>query len=187
MLEKTVILIKHDGVQRGLVGELIKRFEQRGLKIAAMKLIHPDKKLADKHYVMTEAWIKKLAANTRKAAAEKGITIKESDEEIARRVKGWSMKYLMEGPVVAIVLEGHHAIEIGRKIVGPAEPRGAPIGTIRGDYSVDSYEMADKLGRPLRNLVHASGNKEEADNEIKIWFKNDEIYDYERKDWQVLH
>jgi len=187
MLEKTVVLIKHDGVQRGLVGELIKRFEQKGLKISAMKLIHADKELADRHYVMTDAWIKKLANNTRRAAAEKGETMEESDAEIAGRVKKWSMKYLMEGPVVAILFEGYHAIEVGRKIVGPAEPRGAPLGTIRGDYSVDSYEMADKLKRPVRNLVHASGNKEEADNEIKLWFKHSEIYDYERKDWQIIH
>ncbi len=187
MIDRTLILVKHDGVQRGLVGEIIKRFEQKGLKIAAMKLTLPTEDLADKHYVMTEEWIKKLATNTRKAAAEKGQDITETDEEIAARVKGWLKVYLTEGPIVAIVFEGYHAIEIGRKIVGPAEPRSAAIGTIRGDYTIESYEMADNLKRPLRNLVHASGSKEEANNEIPLWFSESEIYDYDKHAWKVMH
>lgn len=186
-IERTLILIKHDGMQRGLVGEIVGRFERKGLKIAAMKMLHPTEELADKHYVMTEAWIKKLAGLTRKAADEKNEKIDMTDEEIAGRVKGWNMKYLTEGPIIAIVFEGYHAIEIGRKISGPAEPRSAPLGTVRGDFSVDSYDMADVLQRPTRNLMHASGNKEEADNEIPLWFSESEIFDYEKEDWKVMH
>ncbi len=187
LIEKTFIAIKHDGVQRGLVGEIIKRFEQRGLKLIAMKMVLPTEAMADKHYVLTPAFITKLGENTRKAAAEKGVKLKETNEEIATRVKNWNIKYLTEGPVVAMIWEGFHAIEIGRKIVGPAESRGAPIGTIRGDFSVESYDLADKLQRPLRNLIHASGNKEEAANEIKLWFKADEIFSWTNHQWKVMH
>ena len=187
LIEQTFIAVKHDGVQRGLVGEIIKRFEQRGLKIVATKMVLPTEAIADKHYVLTPAFIKKLGENTRKAAASKGKEIKETNEEIATRVKNWNMKYLTEGPVIAMIWEGFHAIEIGRKIVGPAESRGAPIGTIRGDFSSESYDMADSLERPLRNLVHASGNKEEADNEINLWFKDEEIFSWEKARWKVMH
>jgi len=187
LIEKTFIAVKHDGVQRGLVGEIVKRFEQRGLKLVAMKMVFPTEAIADKHYVLTPAFIEKLGENTRKAAASEGREVKETNEEIATRVKNWNMKYLTEGPVVAMIWEGFHAIEIGRKIVGPAESRGAPIGTIRGDFSTESYSMADKLGRPLRNLVHASGDKAEADNEIKLWFKDEEVFSWEKDRWRVMH
>lgn len=187
LIERTFIAIKHDGVQRGLVGEIIKRFEQRGLKLVAIKMVLPTTAMADKHYVLTPAFIQKLGENTRKAAAEKGLKLKETNEEIATKVKNWNMTYLTEGPVVAMIWEGFHAIEIGRKIVGPAESRSAPIGTIRGDYSVESYDLADKLQRPLRNLVHASGNKEEAENEVKLWFRKEELFSWDNYQWQVMH
>ena len=187
LIERTFIAVKHDGVQRGLVGDIIKRFEQRGLKLIGMKMVLPSEEMADKHYVLTPAFIEKLGNNTRKAAEAKGVQITETNEEIATRVKNWNMKYLTEGPVVAMVWEGFHAIEIGRKIVGPAESRGAPIGTIRGDFSVESYDMADKLERPLRNLVHASGNKEEAENELGLWFKDEEVFSWNKDHWKVMH
>jgi nucleoside-diphosphate kinase len=187
LIEQTFIAVKHDGVQRGLVGEIIGRFEQRGLKLVAMKMVLPTEAIADKHYVLTPAFIEKLGENTRKAAASRGEEVKETNEEIATRVKNWNMKYLTEGPVVAMIWEGFHAIEVGRKIVGPAESKGAPIGTIRGDFSTESYGMADKLGRPLRNLVHASGNKEESENEIKLWFTAEEIFGWDKDRWKVMH
>lgn len=187
LIEKTFVAIKHDGVQRGLVGEIIKRFEQRGLKLGAIKMLQADEELATKHYPVTEEWTKNLASNTRKAFAKKGIEIDETDEEIAQRVNSWLKEYITEGPVVAMVWEGAHAIEVVRKLVGTASAKESQPGTIRGDFSVDSYEIADKLGRPVRNLVHASGNKQEADNEIAIWFKPEEIHDWKRKDWEVMH
>ncbi|PIZ51909.1 nucleoside-diphosphate kinase [Candidatus Woesearchaeota archaeon CG_4_10_14_0_2_um_filter_33_13] len=187
LIEKTFIAVKHDGVQRGLVGEILKRFEQRGLKLVALKMVLPTEEVADKHYVLTPAFIQKLGENTRRAAKEKGVELTETNEEIATRVRNWNMKYLTEGPVVAMIWEGFHAIEIGRKIVGPAESKGAPIGTIRGDFSVESYAMADNLKRPLRNLVHASGNKEEAENEIALWFKPEEIFSWDIQHWKVMH
>ncbi|MFH0978694.1 MAG: nucleoside-diphosphate kinase [Candidatus Woesearchaeota archaeon] len=187
LLEKTFVAVKHDGVQRGLVGEVIKRFEQRGLRLAAIKMVHPDNEMAKKHYPMTEEWIKNTAATTRKAWEAKGIKMKETDQEICKRINSWLLKYLTEGPMVAMVWEGIHAIEMGRKIVGTAGPKNAAPGTIRGDYSIDSYELADQKQRALRNIVHASGNKEEAANEVNLWFKKDEMLDYYRKDWDIMH
>lgn len=187
MIQKTVILVKHDGVQRGLVGEIIKRFEQKGLRIAAIKMVQPTRTLAKKQYKLTPAWVKKLATNTRKAAEDKGIKMKETNKQIAERVRKWLMDYLCEGPIVVILFEGYHAIEIGRKIIGHVEARQAEIGTIRGDYSTESYEIADFKKRPIRNLVHASGNKEEANNEVKLWFSKKEIHDYNLHGWQIMH
>ena len=187
MMEKTVILVKHDGVQRGLVGEIIKRFEQRGLRIAGMKMIQSTKDMAKRQYKLTPAWIKKLGDNTRIEAEGRGIKLKETNKEIAERVQKWLMNYLCEGPIVAMVFEGYHAIEIGRKIVGHAEARQAEIGTIRGDFSTESYQLADAKQRPLKNIVHASGNKEESDNEVKLWFSKKEIHDYDLHGWQIMH
>ena len=187
LIERTFVAVKHDGVQRGLVGEIIKRFEQRGLKIAALKMVHVDKKFAGRHYPITDAWVKNLADNTRKAYAKRGITLKETDRQISERINNWLKDYLTEGPVVAMVWEGYHAIEMCRKIIGAAEARSATPGTIRGDYSVDSYDLADVKKRPVRNLVHASGNVQEAENEIGLWFGKEEIHDYVRKDWEVIH
>ena len=187
MLEKTVIIVKHDGIQRGLVGEVIKRFEQKGLRIAAIKMTHPDKEISQRQYRLTEDWIKKIGETTRKTLESRGIKVKETNEQIAKRVQRWLMDYLTEGPVAAMIFEGYHAIEIGRKIIGTAEARSAPPGTIRGDFSTDSYELGDSLGRPVRNIVHASGNKEEAENEIKIWFSKKEIHDYTKHDWKIIH
>jgi len=186
-MERTLILVKHDGVQRGLVGEIIKRFEDKGLRIAALKMVHPDKNIAEKQYRMTPDWIEKLGNNTRKAAEKSGTKMDESNEEIAARVKNWLIGYLCEGPVAAMIFEGFHAIEIGRKIVGHAEARQAEIGTIRGDYTVDSYELADKDQRPIRNIVHASGNKEEAQTETSLWFAEHEIFDYDLHRWKIMH
>ena len=154
MIEKTLVLIKPDGVKRGLIGELVKRFENRGLKIAGLKMAWIDEEFAKKHYT----------------------------EDISKRrgehVRNYLVKFLQESPVVAIVIEGINAIEIVRKIVGGTEPRAAQPGTIRGDFAHVSYSYADKKEMVVRNVVHASGNKEDAEYEISIWFKPEEIYSY---------
>ncbi len=186
-IEKTFIAAKHDALQRGLLGEIIKRFEDKGLKLVALKMVQPTEAMARQHYILTPDFVKKLGENTRKAAASRGMEIKESNEEIAAKVRDWNVKYLTEGPIAAMAWEGFHAIEIGRKIVGHAESRQALIGTIRGDFSVESYEMADLMKRPLRSLVHASGNKEEAENELKLWFNSDEFFSWNKELWKVIH
>ncbi len=177
-MERTLILVKHDGVLKGLVGEILKRFEQIGLKIVGLKLVKASDMMASNHYVVTEEWANALAEKTKKSYAEKGMTLKETPKQIAERVQKMNKIFLQEGPVVAIALEGPHAIDLGRKIVGSTEPRQASPGTIRGDFALDSYALSDNKGRSVRNLVHASGTKAEADREISLWFTAQELYSY---------
>lgn len=187
MIERTLILAKHDAVQRGMVGEIIKRFEQKGFRIAGLKMALPTEEQLGEHYADDMNWKLSVGKKTRETFAKKGVEMKETDEEIGARIRGWNMQGLRGNPIAAIILEGYHAVEAGRKIVGHTEPRQAAIGTIRGDFSIESFALADKQKRVVRNIVHASGSKEEAENEIKIWFKPEEIFDYPKKDWDVIH
>ncbi len=187
MIEKTLILIKPDGVQRGLVGEIIKRFEQKGLKISGIKMVLPNQKQLGEHYAADDIWFESVGKKTREKFSEKGIDMKETNKEIGQRIRNWNMESLSKSPIVAIIFEGYHAVEIGRKIVGPTEPRSAPPGTIRGDFSVESFALADTKSRTTKNLVHASGSTTESEKEIQIWFNKDEIFDYKKEDWQILH
>ncbi len=187
MMERTLILIKQDSIQRGLAGEIIKRFEQRGFKIAAMKMLVPDEKLLGQHYADDLAWKISVGKKTKESMAQKGITMKETEEQIGARIREWNMNILRGKPVIAIIFEGISAVEIGRKIVGHTEPRQAAPGTIRGDFSSESIAFADEKNRVIFNLVHASGSVDEAEREIKVWFKPNEIVEYKKKDWEVIH
>src|SRR3989344_5538291 len=177
LIERTLILCKHDSLQRGLVGEIIKRFEQRGFKIAGTKMIVPTEELLGKHYADDYDWKINTGNKTIEVLKQKGKHTDETPEEIGNKVRAWNIAGLRGSPVIAIIFEGYHAIEIGRKIVGHTEPRSAQPGTIRGDYSMESYDLADSQQRVIRTIVHASGNKKEAENEIKLWFKPEEIFD----------
>lgn len=186
--ERSLILIKPDGVQRGLVGEIISRFEKKGLKITAMKMIWPTRAMAKKHYDQPKEAMMLLGNRTLASYAEKGLKHKFSDPmDIARDIQTRLFEYLVVGPVIAMVIEGAHAIAHVRKIRGATNPLSADIGTITGDYTIDSYFVADADERAIRNLVHASGSVEEAETEIEIWFKKDEIMDYEMAIDQILY
>jgi len=169
--------MKPDAVQRALVGKILERFENVGLKIIGMKMVDASEELLRKHYVV-DNFVKTTVPKTRASYAARGITLKESDVEIATNIQNMLINFMREGPVIAFVLEGPHAVEIVRKLVGGTEPRSAVPGTIRGDFFMDSYIVSDKHGRPIRNLIHASGNIEEATYEVALWFKNDELFDY---------
>jgi nucleoside-diphosphate kinase len=189
--ERTVVLVKPDGVMRGLVGEILTRFERRGLKILALKLVYPSREHAAGHYSGSDDWIKGMGNKTIETFAKYGIdVVKEmgsSDAfEIGKKVQEWNVNYLAMGPVVAIVLEGMHAITTVRKIVGNTLPILAETGTIRGDYSIDTNTAANVDKRAIRNIVHASGDPSEAEHEIKHWFKADELMSYKRSDEDVM-
>ena len=186
-MEKTLILAKPDAVQRGLVGEIIKRFERVGFKISGIKMVHASEEMLGQHYKDDPAWKKSVGDKTLKVAKEKGIEMTETAEEIGARIRKWNMETLKVGPVVAIIFEGHHVVEFGRKIVGSTEPRQSAPGTIRGDYSIESYQLADAKKRTTLNLVHASESRKEAEREIKIWFNDEEIFDYDKKLWEIIH
>jgi nucleoside-diphosphate kinase len=181
-MEKTLVLLKHDSISRGLVGKIISRFEDIGLKIVAMKMILPDESLAKNHYFLDEEWAKAVFEKT-KASYEKDkkdFPFK-NPMEIGSQIQSWNMKFLREGPVIALVLEGTHVIEIVRKLVGSTEPKSSPPGTIRGDFAMmESYALADKNGRVMRNLIHASDSVKSADREIALWFTPSELHSYKK-------
>ncbi len=188
------MIIKPDGVQRGLMGEIVSRFERKGLKVSAMKMVWPTKEMAAKHYDQPETAMKALGERTLANYAEKGEKFWTDDPmEIARDIQKKLLNYLAAGPVLVFVIEGAHAIAHVRKIRGGTNPLTADIGTITGDYTIDSYFIADADERAIRNLVHASGTVEEAENEIKLWFTEGEILDYDMaidrilysKDWEA--
>ncbi|MCA9379513.1 nucleoside-diphosphate kinase [Candidatus Dojkabacteria bacterium] len=186
--ERSLVLIKPDGVQRGLIGEVISRFEKKGLKITAMKLAWPTKELAAKHYDQPHEAMMLLGTRTLQAYEEKGVKHHISDPiEIAKDIQKKLVKFLVTGPVVAMVIEGAHAIQHVRKMRGHTNPLAADVGTITADLTIDSYFIADDAERAIRNLVHASGSVDEAENEIKIWFKESEICDYDLAIEKILY
>ena len=182
MIEKTLILLKHDEVSRSLIGKIITRFEETGLKIVALKMIWPDEHLAKNHYFLDEQWAQNVFEKTKTSYEIDNKKFPYKDAmELGKQIQSWNMKFLREGPVVATVIEGPHAIEIVRKMVGSTEPKASPPGTIRGDFAmIESYAIADKNARVLRNLIHASDSTQNADREIALWFKANEIHSYKK-------
>ncbi|HWQ99749.1 MAG TPA: nucleoside-diphosphate kinase [Candidatus Methylomirabilis sp.] len=179
-LEQTLVLVKPDGVSRGIVGEIIMRFERLGLKIAALKMILPKHEDVDRHYELTDEWMQGVYEKAKKKYADLGQEFPYHDyKTYGESIKTSLVEFLKSGPIVAMVLEGEQAVPLVRKIVGATEPMSAPPGTIRGDYSLDSYALSNAQNRPLRNLIHASGAVEEAKKEIAIWFSNEELHRYE--------
>jgi len=156
--EQTLVLIKPDGVQRGLIGEVIGRFEKVGLKLVGIRLVVPNAEMIGKHY-------------------------SKMKDPILAHLK----KLMTSGPVVAMAWEGAHAVGVVRKLIGSTEPLSSDVGTIRGDYTVDSYQLADADQRAVRNIVHASGNLEEANQEINLWFKSDELVRYRLVSEAILY
>lgn len=183
VVERTLVLIKPDGVARNLIGEIINRFEKIGLKIIGMKMVWADEALAKKHYVLDETWARNVFEKTKKTRETEGSPFPYKDHmEYGGMIQKWNSDFLQEGPVVAIVMEGPHVIEIVRKMVGSTEPRQATPGTIRGDYAMtESYTLANTKGRVLRNLIHASDSVETAEREIFTWFSKQEIHSYKKE------
>jgi nucleoside-diphosphate kinase len=182
--QRTFCMIKPDGVMRGLIGEIIHRIEKAGLKIVAIKMLTPSKEMIKKHYPMSdEAWIARLGKKAKGSLDGLSLTAKEvygTDDEktLGENVLEGLIQYIQSGPVVAMVVEGMQAIEMVRKLAGPTLPFMAEVGTIRGDFSVDSPAVANVEQRSIHNLFHASENPAEAENEIKLWFGGETICDY---------
>lgn len=189
--EKTVIIVKHDGVARGLMGQIIKRFERVGLKLVALEFLKGTEDMGNSHYPNSNEWYEKVGKRTLAEYKEKGINAKKelgTDDpiEIGKLVKKWNVDYLTAGPVLAMIWEGPGAVKIGRKLVGETLPANAAPGTIRGDFSIDNAELANNMKRPFYNLVHASGEVAEAEEEIALWFENVEVYDYDTFSWELM-
>ncbi|MGM0629115.1 MAG: nucleoside-diphosphate kinase [Patescibacteria group bacterium] len=186
--ERTLVIIKPDGVQRSLIGEIIKRYERSGLKMVAVKMALPTEDQIEEHYSVDPDFKKKVGEKAIKSYKAKGDNPPSDDPEVVgesviKRLKS----YMTCGPVVLMVWQGAHAVELVRKITGGTEPRSSDVGTIRGDYVLDSYSMADSDDRAIRNLIHASGDVEEANKEIDIWFDEKEITSYKLVQESILY
>lgn len=185
--EITYLMIKPDGVRRGLTGEIIKRIEQRGLKIVGLRMLKPTKELIDNHYPKDETWISRLGEKTTATMTKYGVDVKTEMGttdllELGKMVRDWLLEYMTSAPLVGVVVKGTHAVDMVRKLAGETMPSNALPGTIRGDYSVDSAARANMEKRSVMNIVHASETQEEAKHEIKHWFGEFELLDYERTD-----
>lgn len=186
--ERTLVLIKPDGLQRALVGEIIGRYERAGLKLVGLKMLVPTEAHIEKHYTLDPAWRKVTGEKTIKGYESKGLTPPSRDPlEITGKILANLKKYLSCGPVVALAIQGAHAVAIVRKITGGTEPLTSDVGTIRGDFVLDSYQMSDMDGRAVRNLVHASGSVKEAEQELAHWFSKNELANYRLVGEQILY
>jgi len=186
--ERTLVVIKPDGVQRSLIGEIIGRFEKLGLKLVAMKMVLPTEEFVEKHYTLDPEWRRITGEKRIKAAKEKGEKLQTEDPyEITAVILEKLKKYLASGPNVAMVWQGAHSTEMVRKLVGGTEPRSSDVGTIRGDFTLDSYVMADGDGRAVRTIVHASGSAKESEAEIAHWFRPEELLNYRLVQEQILY
>jgi nucleoside-diphosphate kinase len=183
--EKTYVMIKPDGVRKGLIGEIIKRFEQRDLKIVALEMFQPTREQIDNHYPKDPAWVTRLGEKTLTTYSQYGLdpvaVLGTADaSELGKMVRGWLVDYMLTAPLVRMVVQGLHAVDMVRKIAGPTLPYKAEMGTIRGDYSNDSPALANSERRAVMNIIHASETPEEAKHEIKHWFGDLKAYEYKR-------
>lgn len=186
--ERTLVIIKPDGVQRSLIGEIITRHERVGLKLVGIKFAVPEAAHVEAFYTLDPEWKKNVGEKAIEGYRKKGLTPPNDDPiEVGNAVVEVLKKYMVSGPVVMMVWQGAHAVELVRKIVGGTEPRSSDVGTIRGDFVLDSYQMADSDQRAIRNLIHASGSVSEAEKEIPHWFDDSELVNYRLVQEQILY
>lgn len=183
--ERTYMMIKPDGVKRGLTGEILRRVEQRGLKITALQMVQSTREHMDEHYPKSEAWISRLGEKTLATYAKYGYDAlqelgTDDKNKIGQMVRKWLIDYMTSGPVVKVVIQGVHAVDAVRKLAGNTMPALAEMGTIRGDFSVDSAAAANRDKRSVHNIAHISETPEEAAHEISHWFAPEDLHAYKR-------
>lgn len=185
--ERTFVIIKPDGVQRSLVGEIIRRFERTGLKLVGMKFVcAPEEKLW-KHYNKDDAWFSRKGQNIIEERTKHGLPIEKEAMEYGKDIIRALVNYMKAGPVVMMVWQGNQSIAAIKKLVGDTSPATSDVGTIRGDLTTDSYDIANIDDRAVRNLVHCSDVPEAAAREIALWFSDDELMAYRLIPEQILY
>lgn len=182
-VERSFVMIKPDAVMRGIVGDVIKRFENASLKLAAMKMARATPEKVDGFYPSSKEWLTALGGKTVKRSNDLGIDVKKefgtTDKlEIGKEIKSWLIKFISSGPVVLMVWEGNNVVEKIRKLIGYTDPIDAEPGSVRADFSQESIDWANSSKRVVMNIVHASGDSAEAKQEIAYWFSPEELYDY---------
>lgn len=185
--ERTLVIIKPDGIQRSLTGEIIKRLERTGLKFTAFKFFVPTAERCWEHYKKDDKWFMEKGERILKERQEKGLPVEKEAIDYGKGIIDLLVKFMTSGPVLAMVLEGNKAVGVVKKIVGTTEPLTSDVGTIRGDLTVDSYELTGIDNRAVRNLLHCSDNTDDAEREIPIWFKENEIIKYRLVQEQILY
>jgi nucleoside-diphosphate kinase len=186
--EQTLVIVKPDGVQRGLIGEVIKRYEHCGLKLVALKMLIPTREQTLNHYSIDPDWALKSGTKTFESYKTKGLPMPgRSPIEFAEGVRKTLVDFMSSGPVVAMVWQGMGAVAIVRKITGSTEPLSSAPGTIRGDYTIDSYTSSNVDNRAVRNIIHSSGSIEEATKEIPIWFDKKEVLNFRLISEEIIY
>lgn len=185
--ERSLVILKPDAVQRSLMGEIIKRFEQTGLKVSAMKMFVPTEEKLLEHYHKDDEWFLKKGNRVVDDLKSHNMPIEKEAIEYGKDIIRTIVHYMTAAPVVAMVIEGNQAVAVVTKLVGTTEPATSDVGTIRGDYTVDSYGHSSFENRAVRNLVHQSESPEEAEREIAIWFKEDEIMNYTTAQERIMY
>ncbi len=185
--EQTLVIIKPDGVQRSLMGEIMNRIERTGLKFVAVKFLVPNAEQCWKHYNKDEEWYLKKGTRVTEDRKAHGMPIQKDPMEYGKDIIQANVDFFTSGPVLAFIVEGNQSIAIVKKLVGETEPLTSDIGTIRGDLTVDSYALSSLDNRAVRNLIHCSDSPEEAMREIPLWFTPNEIVSYRLLQEQVLY
>lgn len=185
--ERTLVMLKPDAIQRGLIGEIIKRIERTGLKLVALKIVNATEEQLWTHYNKDDEWFLKKGTRTIEELKAVGRPIEKEALEYGKDIIRALVKFMSCGPIVPMIFEGNQAVGIVKKIVGSTEPLSSDGGTIRGDYTLDSYALASFDDRAVRNLVHCSDPVEDAIREIPIWFTENEILNYRLVTEQILY
>lgn len=185
--ERTLVILKPDTVQRSLIGEVIKRFERTGLKFTAMKFIVPEKAALLKHYNKDDEWFLKKGKRIIDDLKEQGLPVEKEALEYGKGIIDTIIRYMTAAPVLVMIVEGNKAVDVITKLVGTTEPSTSDVGTIRGDYTVDSYGHSSFENRAVRNLIHCSESPEEAEREIAVWFTKDEIMQYTTAQERIMY
>ncbi len=185
--ERTFVILKPDTVQRSLIGEVIGRFERTGLKFTAVKMFVPKREQLLEHYHKDEAWFLKKGSRIIDDLKAQGLPVEKEALEYGMAIIDTIVAYMTAAPVIAMVLEGNQAVAVVTKLVGTTEPATSDVGTIRGDYTVDSYAHSSFENRAVRNLIHCSESPEEAEREIKVWFDEDEIMSYATAQERIMY
>jgi len=185
--ERTFVILKPDAIQRSLIGDVISRIEKTGLKLVANKLILATEEQCWTHYNKDEEWFLKKGAKIIENRQALGLSVEKDALAYGKDIIGALVKFMTSGPILPMIWEGNQAVGIVKKLVGGTEPLTSDVGTLRGDYTIDSYELAGLDDRAVRNLIHCSDMPEEAAREIKIWFNDNEIINYRLVAEQILY
>ncbi len=185
--ERTFVILKPDTVQRSLIGEVIKRFERTGLKCTAMQMIMADEARLLKHYNKDDAWFLKKGTRIVEDLQAQGRPVEKEAIEYGKDIIRTIVHYMEAAPEAAVVWEGNEAVAVITKLVGTTEPKTSDVGTIRGDFTVDSYSHSSYENRSVRNLIHCSESPEEAEREIAIWLSEDEIMQYTTAQERIMY